>query len=457
MLEKIDKISIQDWKSARKMINLIESYVNTEPEDLRPDSQQNTSLMFLIRCRIPGEWFLKYKLWLSEKNWNMVPSNFLMWANAFIEAQAETTEWNSQESIRTTKPSKARIRFEQQHEVVLVGEGRIHLNKTEPCINCDSTGHTVKNCEDFHYMTPDQRRSFILEKTRCLLCFGISHLSTTCYSSNKCRICFGKHHTLVHIRMEVCRVEQVQVESSSSDSEPEFVEYVNLQFMHKENGIPDSKYDREYINMEHLQPQVGHPTFSIDRTRQWVTALAFSIVAVKNPITKKVVLVNALLDTGANSTSVSKKLGQLLLLDSQKENYTVEVSGGDIKRYQTKICHIRIGDRKGKHWRDVAARILPHPCGSLRSPDWNNSKHWFPHLQNLQLPTPVNSGIADVIIGTDCMDLMRAIKPDTFMENWMPILRHTLLGPVPIGMIDPSQSDRSRFSTLQHVLRMELK
>ena len=111
-LEKIDKITIQDWKSARQMLNLIESYINMEPENLRPDSQQNISLMFLIRRRFPPEWFLKYKLWLSEKNWNMVPSSFLMWAHAFIEAQAETTEWNSQEAItkgEKRKPSRVRI------------------------------------------------------------------------------------------------------------------------------------------------------------------------------------------------------------------------------------------------------------------------------------------------------------------------------------------------------------
>ena len=308
-----------------------------------------------------------------------------------------------------------------------------------------------------------------------------------CYSSNKCRMCFGKHNSLVHVKTDSCQMQQVEsigVVNTSSDSDPEFVEYVNMELIHTKVGTTQRGTPPQVGNTQGgtppqvgsnqggTPPQVGNtpggtppqigstqggtPPFSVDTFRQRTTALAFSVIAVKNPVTNKVVLVNALLDTGANSTSISKKLGQLLLLDGKKEHYTVEVSGGDIKKYITKVCHIKIGERKGKHWRDVAARILPHPCGSLRSPDWNDNKHWFPHLKDVPLPSPVNRGIVDVILGTDCADLMRALKPDTYKENWMPILRHTLLGPVPIGTIELSRRDRPGFSSLQNATWMEV-
>ena len=115
---------------------------------------------------------------------------------------------------------------------------------------------------------------------------------------------------------------------------------------------------------------------------------------------------NALLDTSANSTSISRKIGQLLLHDGIKENYTLEVSGGDIKKYQAKICHVKLGDRKGKRWKDIALRIFPHPCGSLHAPDWSANKRWFPHLEKYCFYPPVNEGVVDHIIGTDQADLM---------------------------------------------------
>ena len=45
-LETMDKIKVCDWKSAREMINIIESCIGSEPKDLRPESQQNTSFSY---------------------------------------------------------------------------------------------------------------------------------------------------------------------------------------------------------------------------------------------------------------------------------------------------------------------------------------------------------------------------------------------------------------------------
>ena len=245
-LETKDKIKVHDWKSAREMINVIESYIGSEPEDLRPESQQNTSLMFLIRRRFPSEWFTKYKTWLSEKNWNMVPASFIMWAHTFVESQVEISEWHAKEAKRNQfKRGTSNLRFENmpieqesqppRHDSSFENKseeqgGHILLNHGEVCAKCTSSSHNLKSCEDFHFLTLDERKQFIIEHNRCLLCFGTSHRADTCYSSNKCRFCFKRHHSLVHTRVvkNACNLQHMTRDESSSDSDTEFVGYSNF-------------------------------------------------------------------------------------------------------------------------------------------------------------------------------------------------------------------------------------
>ena len=67
------------------------------------------------------------------------------------------------------------------------------------------------------------------------------------------------------------------------------------------------------------------------------------VAVLRNPLTQQTVLINVLLDTGANNSSITEKVADLLLISGEKENYVLEVSGGDLKRYNTTYCHIQLG------------------------------------------------------------------------------------------------------------------
>ena len=164
-----------------------------------------------------------------------------------------------------------------------------------------------------------------------------------------------------------------------------------------------------------------------------MVATAFAVVAVRNPATGKTILINALCDTGANNSTVSTHVARLLLLDGDPEIYTMEVSGGDLKKYRTKYCFLEIGDEKGKEFYELGVRVLPQPCESLRHLDWNSVRHHFPHFFRVPLMIPVNRGRVDMIIGTDCSAFLAATEPDILGDKvWQPVIRRTKLGNIPI-------------------------
>ena len=194
-------------------------------------------------------------------------------------------------------------------------------------------------------------------------------------------------------------------------------------------------------------------TQTLDRTdnpslidvRPRLVATAFSVVALRNPVTQKTILVNALYDTGANNSTISSHVAGLLLLDGDPETYVMEVSGGDLKKYKTKYCFVQMGDQYGEEFLEVGVRVLPQPCGTLRHLDWNSVRHHFPHFAKISLMTLVNRGRVDMILGTDCAYLFASTQPDIVGKHpWHPVIKQTRLGNIPMWVFCPNLRTRRK-------------
>ena len=232
--------------------------------------------------------------------------------------------------------------------------GTLNLNHVDLCPKCGGQ-HTLKKCEQFYLLSHKDRRSFVVGSGRCLCCLGTGHRWEQCYSKARCAICSEKHHLLVHdpdISEEVT-------------SKPTFYGYCTSNIL---------------VCYNTCESTFGTPDPHRIDARPHLVATAFVVVAVRNPITGKTILINALCDTGANNSTISAHVASLLLLDGDPETYIMEVSGGDLKKYRTKYCFLEIGDEKGKEFIELGVRVLPRPCGSLRHLDWNSVKHHFPHF-----------------------------------------------------------------------------
>ena len=205
----------------------------------------------------------------------------------------------------------------------------------------------------------------------------------------------GRHNTLTHVRRPPTS------DLSRDDASPQ-----------ETNDTTTNSACQGYINSSHLW----------STNRRHAVSVSFVVAALRNPVTNQTVLVNVLLDSGANNSSVTQKVADILLLSGENESYVLEVSGGDLKKYNTSYCHVKVGDPDGENFTDLGVRVLPHPCGSLQYRYWNHIRGHYPHFGKALIHPPVNRGRIDMIIGTDAVNLMAALEPDRVRSFGDPIL-----------------------------------
>ena len=69
---------------------------------------------------------------------------------------------------------------------------------SDKCIVCKTEKHALFTCPDFKSMSQDKMMSTLRSNGLCLNCLRPGHFSRQCPSSNRCRKCQGRHHTLIH-------------------------------------------------------------------------------------------------------------------------------------------------------------------------------------------------------------------------------------------------------------------
>ena len=397
-LEEFPRIQKDDWLAFRKFLDALETYW------------------------LPVLRYQKFVTWCLEFNRVRTPVNFLSWASNrvdphLLEVQFAPGKPRKQVHFNLADSSGEVESSDSCLDPAELAIDAIHLSSsTDICPKCGAQ-HSLKKCEQFYLMSHTERKKFVIDNGRCLCCLGVGHRWEQCYSKARCNICSGKHHLLVH-------------EPKQLETNPTFFGYCtsNVLLCYESNGS---------------SCQAENPGL-ID-ARSHLVATAFAVVAIRNPVTRKTVLINALYDTGANNSTISTHVASLLLLDGDPETYVMEVSGGDLKRYKTKYCFVQIGDQHGGHFLEIGVRVLPRPCGTLRHLDWNSVRHHFSQFSGVQLMTPVNRGRVDMILGTDCSFLVAATKPDIVGKRvWDPIIKQTKLGNIPIGVFCPNLKCKSR-------------
>ncbi|XP_063993672.1 uncharacterized protein LOC135171214 [Diachasmimorpha longicaudata] len=70
---------------------------------------------------------------------------------------------------------------------------------TSFCIlQCETSHRHLSKCPVFSGLTPDQRFVKVKSTNHCINCLKPGHTSSVCTSTTDCRICKGRHHTLLH-------------------------------------------------------------------------------------------------------------------------------------------------------------------------------------------------------------------------------------------------------------------
>lgn len=170
-------------------------------------------------------------------------------------------------------------------------------------------------------------------------------------------------------------------------------------------------------------------------------------VCLLNPQNGRCIRLNCLIDSGANNSSISSRAAAQLNLKGIPETYTMEVSGGRSRTFQTQLCEVKLGHNNASRERQFEpfkVRIIPTLCGTLKAPDWSKLKNKWDKLKGLDFSPPANDGTVDLLVGTDMAQFFRAGAPDLAIPNG-PTVRFTQYGPIALGFtgIPAGQSGRN--------------
>ena len=217
-------------------------------------------------------------------------------------------------------------------------------------------------CYNFKGKIADGRKEYIKSERLCYNCFSKGHNLKDCKSKYLCRIdnCKKKHHSLIHTEKET-KSNQVVTEEIQNDS----ITCNNIYDRDKQN------------NLRYLQ---------------------VLLINVSN--SDKTFRANALLDSGSNSTLISKTLADKLNLCGGERSLTMTNVMSTKLKIKSKLLNFSISSNFHPSRTEISNAWV---VDNLNLPSYKMTKD-FPHLRDIDLERTSDKGIS-ILIGADTPEL----------------------------------------------------
>ena len=267
------------------------------------------------------------------------------------------------------------------------------------CDNCEKPGHYIGRCIKFKRLTRDQKVEIIKKKNLCFCCLKSGHGSKDC--EKRCVKCNKKHHVLIH-----------GVDDNSGRN-------------------PDKSPTKSTAATEVV-------TMSTSCVKSDATLGALPVRVLMNGKEKLVV---ALVDSGSNTTLVTKSLvDELGITGTNAAPVAVHTMNGPALQQDGLVCQLELlsDDRSASVIVDEALTVPSIPVRAVV--DGEAFKDW-PHLRDLELPYIPRVKIS-IIIGTDCPEMHRSLE-ERHAGRRDPIARRTPLGWIVLGPSEKTGSSQT--------------
>ena len=447
-----------DLDGATLFFNLLQKFLGTGTRDDDPNSHSNLLLVPTLIEKLPRDWRRDYYRWAQRESQYMTPMSLYIFLKPIVESlrwaeedllasrsRQDRGERSGRQEHRNRSPDKPRRR------------GYIGNEKASGSMECFlcKGGHFLRRCVKFYELSSKERCKIAKENSLCRQCLSKQHPpgEVCILGSRRCDICRARHHTSVHNIAENDNLaNQGHQGLEQRDSEEELPEadgpnheddtFVGHGFDQEGSDVtPEDDDQRGAFGMTGTvrNQEQERKKKSKDPYKEEV-ALAHTVVKVGNPKTKKYMMVNCLVDSGANHTTVSQRLINRLKLFHVIAPYTVVGWGGHVRQLKAPLVQIEVGGINGVGQRLTVARGLPSVCGNLKVQDWNKVKQAWSHLKPLQFHSPVGDGQVDLLLGTDNADLTATVSAgDVVLPSnpQAPIARNTKIGWIPMGPTKP--------------------
>ncbi|XP_068991185.1 uncharacterized protein [Neodiprion pinetum] len=277
---------------------------------------------------------------------------------AFLGGRIHTLEAVKQahahNQIATSKPHSSQGRSNLQTT------GSYTTQSKEQSCACCKGNHYIAFCSTFRDKSLDQRREVVSAKKLRFNCRG-PHQQKDCRSNKTCRVCNGRHHSLLHRNSSSISTaaNRGTSQGQAAVAQPAV------------RNAPISKSASQGSNHS-AQPTIIKRSPVLFAT---VQLIAF------NPETGERIIARALLDQGSKSSFVTESLAQQLRL----------------RRHQATIPIIGVGAHQS------AVEALVHPRLTSYLPSFRLLVENWPHLRGLNLADPsfAHPSQINVILGAD--------------------------------------------------------
>lgn len=240
------------------------------------------------------------------------------------------------------------------------------------CSFCNGA-HSVYKCKEMKNLQPEKRFAIVKEKKLCFVCL-FEHKVGECKSNFRCKICDGKHSSLLHLEKKSTPSENRNNSKNAMCTVTE-----------KNDDDSSSSDDANSVN-----------ALVVAKSSDSVFTTAM-VHVVSNSGEK--ILLRALIDNCAGGSFISEQAAQLLKLN--KKNVSSSIIGiGECERSASKMVSLKIFSRFGDDFSLDTDAIVMRKLTKYRAiPDVIER---YEYLKNLRLADPIQNcdEPIDIMLGT---------------------------------------------------------
>lgn len=384
----------------------------------QPIDQWDTLLIFMLEKKLD---YATKRAWKNEIKVDQFPTmkqflDFLVRRCKLIEPEPDLGPKNYSKQVSVEGKGKNDKRYVSVSKTLFTSSSHAS-DRNRVCIICKGNSHPIYLCTEFLSATLSERRNKVRSNNLCWNCLKQGHQAQNCLSRG-CKKCNQKHNSLLHNNDGT---------NSSSQGKGGKINSESGLGIEAQNSLVVSRNENENRETEHSTVMVarGHRTSEV--------LLSTAVVQVED-VDGQLHYCRALLDSGSQSSFISRELCDKLQLPLKKIDMTIlGIGQGAVEIKQ--LVNINIKSTKS----DFAVRhpflIINRISGRIPSYSINIEHLNIP--KNIQLADScfAESGKIDMLLGSSIFwDLICGERMK--LGAGKPILHSTKLGWVVAGQTE---------------------
>ena len=272
--------------------------------------------------------------------------------------------------------------------------------------------HLLAACPIYKKLTVNQRWDIVQQNKRCRKCLRASHHTRDCKKPDgtSCDKCKKNHHKSLH---------------------------------NERNGVPPLNPSAAPFSVQERAISQNH---NIEGIKHGIGLCPIQKVKVKDADGNFVEML-ALLDTGSNTSLLSKKAAMKLVLTGSQIHLTMNLAGGEKRSEDSEILEIAVVSCTEEDIeKTVQVYTVKKPCNSAKTVS-KNSIESYPHLKSISEKLHLSGGAVDLLIGTDLA--VAFVDVHTISGRCgEPIAKRNCFGWYIIGQLDPKIPDGAKIQSV---------